>query len=390
MACMTKDNAYEEVLEILLKDGSDGFRAAIETLVNESMKLARERHLKAEPYERNAERTGYSNGFKPKQLKTTLGELSLQIPQVRDSSFYPISQEKGCRVDRTLLLSLAEMYVQGTSTRRVSRIVEAMCGLEVSSMEVSRATEKLDEQFSAWRNRAIGEICYLFFDARYEKVRHGGSVIDCAVLIASGVDSQGKRKLLGVSVSLSEAEVHWRKFMMDLVQRDLHGVKLITSDAHAGLKAARKAVFPSVPWQRCQFHLQQNAQAYVPKQSMKEGVAAKIRAMFNAENRVESERLLTLAAQHYQSTAPKLSEWLEENVSESLTVFEFPMSHRKKIRTSNVLERVNKEVKRRTRVAGLFPNEASCERLVTAVLMEISEGWETGKTYISFAEKRPD
>lgn len=384
MTCKTNSSVYTNVLELLLAEGSGGFREALETLLNEAMVIERSRHLKASPYERNEERAGYSNGFKSKCLKSTLGELSLSVPQVRDSNFYPSCLEKGSRVDRALLLTLAEMYVQGTSTRKVTKVVEQMCGLSVTSMEVSRAVSSLDDVFEKWRNREIGKIKYLYLDARYEKVRHGGSVVDCAVLIACGVNEQGFRKLLGTSVSLSEHEVHWRDFLEKLCSRNMHGIELIISDAHSGLKAARKAVFPSVDWQRCQFHLQQNAQAYVPQKSMKSPVAAKLRAIFNAENLAEAERLTTLAVDYYKQSAPRLSVWIEENMREGLTVFKYDETHRKKIRTTNMLERVNKEIKRRTRVATLFPNEESCCRLVTAILMEISEEWESGRRYIDF------
>jgi transposase-like protein len=207
-------------------------------------------------------------------------------------------------------------------------------------------------------------------------------VVDSAVLIAYGVDEKGIRHVLGVSVSLSEAEAHWRKFLEDLVSRGLYGLTLITSDAHSGLKAALKAVFPSIPWQRCQFHLQQNAQAYVPKQSLKKEVAEDIRGIFNASNLEEAKRLLSLLVVKYEKTAPNLSKWMEENISEGLSIFNFPSEHRRKLRTSNIAERVNKEIRRRTRVATLFPNTASCERLVSAVLMEISEEWESGKVYL--------
>lgn len=383
MTCETNSTVYSDVLELLLSEGSSGFRKSLEVLLNEAMKVERSRHIGAESYERTDTRKGYSNGYKGKQLKTNIGELSLEVPQVRDSDFYPSCLEKGNRADRTLLLTLAQMYVEGTSTRKVGKIVEQMCGTSVTSMEVSRATKELDEVLESWRNREIGKIKYLYFDATYEKVRHGGNVVDCAVLIACGVTENGYRKLLGVSVSLSEHESHWRKFFEGLCERGMHGIELIISDAHSGLKAARKAVFPSIPWQRCQFHLQQNAQSYAPKQSMKKSIASKLRAIFNAENHKEAKRLTSFAISEYQKSAPKLAEWIENNVYEGLTVFNFPEEHRRKIRTTNMLERVNREVKRRTKVATLFPNEESCCRLVTAVLMEISEIWETGRKYIS-------
>ncbi len=386
MTQVNNDNAYPEILELLMNDGSAGFRQAMEVLLNEAMKIERQRYLNVEPYERSEARTDQGNGFKSKQLKTTLGNLSLEIPQVRSSEFYPSCLEKGSRVDRTLLATMAEMYIQGTSTRKVTKIVEELCGLEISSMEVSRAVSKLDVIFEEWRKRPLGVIKYLYLDAMYEKVRHGGSVIDCAVLIACGIKEDGHKTLLGVSVSLSEAEPHWRNFLKSLNERGMHGVELVISDAHGGLKAARKSVFPSIPWQRCQFHFQQNAQSYVPKKSMKKEVASTIRGIFNAEKRIESDRLVKLAIKEYSSSAPKLSSWLEENIHESLTVMDFPQAHRRHIRTSNMLERTNREIRRRTRVATLFPNEKSCERLITAVLMEMSDEWETAKRYIKFED----
>jgi transposase-like protein len=281
------------------------------------------------------------------------------------------------------------MYVQGVSTRRVTEVMEQLCGLEVSSTQVSRATKLLDEELNAWRQRPLGEVPYLVLDARYEKVRHGGSVVSCAVLIAVGVTPDGHRALLGVSVSLSEAEVHWREFLGGLQDRGLHGVKLVVSDDHAGLKAARQARFSGVPWQRCQFHLQQNAGHYVPRLSMRSAVAADLRAIFDAPDRPEADRQLEIAVRKYEKTAPKLAAWLAANVPDSLTVFAFPPAHRRRLRTSNLLERLNKEIKRRTRVATLFPNEAALLRLVSAVLMEISEEWETEKIYLRMENGGP-
>jgi transposase-like protein len=215
-------------------------------------------------------------------------------------------------------------------------------------------------------------------------VRQDGQVRDAAVLIASGVDAQGKRAVLGVSVALSEQEVHWRTFLQSLLERGLRGVQLLISDAHGGLKAARLAVFGGIPWQRCQVHLQQNAQAYVPRQDMKKEVAAAIRAVFNAPSLHEAKRLLGETVQRYRSVAPKLAMWMEETLVEGLMVYAFPAAHWRLLRTTNGLERLNQEVRRRTRVARLFPNEASCLRLITAVVMELSEEWETGRAYLTF------
>lgn len=384
---MTHPNEHptlpEDLLELVSQEGLSAMPRAFAILLNEAMKIERSHALGADPYQRTDNRLGHANGFKDKTLHTRIGQIPVKVPQTRGIPFYPSALERGVRSERALKLAVAQMYVQGVSTRKVTAVMQELCGLEVSSAEVSRAAELLDEELASWRNRPIGCIKTLFFDARYEKVRHGGSVVSCAVLIACGITPEGKRTVLGVSVSLSEAEVHWREFMAKLQDRGLHGVELIISDDHAGLKAARIARFPNVPWQRCQFHLQQNAQAYVPKQSMKKQVASDLRGIFTAPDKTEAERLLNLAIRRYATEAPKLAEWMEHNVPEGLTVLDRPASQRPRLRTTNMLERTNKEILRRTRVATLFPNEASLLRLVSAVLVEIDEEWTTGKVYLN-------
>jgi transposase-like protein len=376
-------NILAEVVQVLSDQGFDGLAQAVEVLLNEAMKVERANVLQAQPYERSPLRRGYANGFKPKTVLSRLGSLQLQVPQTRDVEFYPSALERGERSERALKLALAEMYVQGVSTRKVKAIVEELCGSEVSSTQVSRCAAQLDETLERWRQRPLGPISYLILDARYEKVRHGGCVVDCAVLIAIGVDVAGHRSVLGVSVSLSEAEPHWRSFLNSLIERGLHGVQLIVSDDHAGLAAARQAGWPSIPWQRCQFHLMQNAMHYVPHVSQRAEVAAELRAVFNAPNRDEAQRLVGLAVNKYQTTAPALARWMETNLPQGLTVFVAPPAHRRRLRTTNVLERLNKEIKRRTRVATLFPNEGSLLRLVTALLMETSDDWESGRIYLT-------
>ena len=375
------------LLEEVAANGLDYLPELIRILVNEAMKAEREAWLGARPYERTDQRRGYANGYKPRTVTTRLGKITFDIPQVREGNFYPSALEKGMRSERALRLTMAEMYVQGVSTRKVKAVIEQLCGTEVSSTQVSRAAALLDEVLEAWRNRPLGEVPYVYLDARYEKVRIEGQVRDAAVLIAAGVGLDGKRTLLGVSVSLSEQEVHWRTFLESLVQRGLRGVRLIISDDHVGLKAARRAVFGSIPWQRCQFHLQQNAQAYVPRKEMAARVAADIRTLFNAPDRPTADALLRRTVEKYDKEASALARWMEENLPEGLTVFAFPEAHRRKIRTVNLLERVNQEVRRRTRVVRIFPNEASCLRLVSAILMEIDENWQVGRKYLSFNEE---
>jgi len=387
MAQRLQNRTIDDAVELLKVNGFDGMAEAMTVLLNSAMVAERSEYLGAAPYERSSERIGYANGYKDKTLKTRLGRMSLKVPQTRDSEFYPQSLERGLRSERALLLAIAEMYVQGVSTRRVKRIVEELCGLEISSTQVSRAARELDVLLEAWRTRDLGRYRYILLDAQYEKVRQGGQVLDAAVLIACGVDAKGHRDVLGCSVSLSEAEVHWRAFLSDLKDRGLYGIELIVSDAHEGLQAARRAVFPSVPWQRCQFHLQQNAGHYVPTMGMRSPVAADIRAIFNAPDRDEANHLLAKFMDRYQKTAPKLVEWAEEALPEGFTVFALPPSHRRRLRTTNLVERLNEEIRRRTRVARLFPNEASCLRLVSAILMEIAEDWQTAdKRYLTFSD----
>lgn len=387
MTYQAQDTEALSAVELIAERGMEGLPDALAALINEAMRLERERHLGAGPYERNEERRGYANGYKPKTMKTRMGALALRVPQVREGGFYPQALDKGMRSERALKLALAQMYVEGVSTRKVARITEELCGFEVSSTEVSRCAALLDTELTAWRERPLGAYSYVLLDARYEKIRHGGQVIDAAVLVALGVSVEGKREVLGVSVELSEAEVHWRHFLTRLKDRGLCGVRLFVSDSHAGLKAARAAVYPSVPWQRCQFHLQQNAGHHVPRQDMRKAVAEGLRHVFNAPDIDEAKRLLDRLLDTWETTAPKLAAWAADAVPEAFAVFALPVAHRCRLRTSNALERVNKELKRRTRVATLFPNAASCERLVTAVAMEISEEWITGRLYLDMTEK---
>jgi putative transposase len=380
-----KNTLVEQIIKELIGQGEEGLKPVLEMLFNTAMKVERERFLGAAPHERSEERKGYANGYKPRNLQTRMGALDLEVPQVRGLGFYPESIEKGCRSEKALKLAIAQMYLEGVSTRKVQDITKKLCGYEISSTQVSRVTKELDEEFDRFRNRAIGEICYLIVDATYLKVRHNGTVIDIAILLAYGVTPEGKREILGASTSLSEAEVHWREFLSSLQSRGMSGVRLIVSDDHAGLKSARKAVFPSVPWQRCQYHLAQNAQSYAPKKSMKREIAETIREIFNSPTLEIAQEMKKRAIKEYEKKAPEFSNWLEKNIDEGLTVYQFPKEHRKKIRTSNGVERINREIKRRTRVAVLFPNAESAIRLVTGIIIEIHEEWITGRQYLDMA-----
>ena len=373
-----------ELMDQVAEQGLEIVPELIRIVVNAAMQAERSEHLQAEHYQHTPERTGHANGYKPKTLHTRVGDITLAVPQVREGGFYPQALEKGLRSERALTLALAEMYVQGVSTRKVKAITEELCGVSITSSAVSQAASQLDSELAKWRERPLGEYPFLFLDAYYEQVREDGHVCDLAVLSAVGINGQGKREILGVSVSLSEHEAHWRTFLESLKQRGLGGVQLITSDSHAGLRAARLAVFGGIPWQRCQFHLQQNAQAYVPRKDMLTEVAADIRTIFDAPDRSTADAYLAKTVEKYSKTASRLSEWMAANLPEGLTVFAFPAAFRKQLRTTNSLERLHREVRRRARVVSIFPNSASCLRLVSAILAEMSEEWLTGRTYINF------
>jgi putative transposase len=386
-----ENNLLAGLMQIVNENGLEAVAETFRILLNEAMKVERDQTIGAGLYERTDNRQGYANGYKPKTVGTRMGKLIVNVPQVRGGiQFYPSALEKGCRSERALKLAIAEMYVQGVSTRRVTDVLEKMCGLSVSSTQVSRVAQILDEELEKWRNRPLGEYPYLILDAHYEKVRTAGSVVSCAVLTAVGIDTDGRRSILAVSVSLSEAETHWRQFLKGLQQRGLGGVKYVVSDDHDGLKAALNAVMPGILWQRCQCHLQRNAASYVPKIKMRKQVHNDIRDIFNAPDRQQAEQRLKLYVAKYEKAAAKLSVWMEENLPEGLTIFALPEGHRKRMRTTNMLERVHEEINRRTRVAGLFPNEASLLRLVSAILMELSEEWETGKRYLNMDVENDD
>jgi transposase-like protein len=382
----TESKVVREIYQVLVENGLEGLNQAFQTLLNEAMVLERAQHLQAAPYERSSERRGHANGFKDKTVLTRSGPLELKIPQVRDSSFYPQALEKGYRSEKALKLALAEMYVQGVSTRKVKKVTEQLCGAEISATEVSRVAKLLDEELEKFRQRPLGKFPYVFIDATYQRVRIDKVLRSAAVLVAIGVNEQGQREVLGVSVSISEAETHWKQFLESLVGRGLCSVSLIISDDHTGLKAARQAVLPEVPWQRCQFHMAQNAQSYARKQSMRYEIGQAMRDIFGCPSLEDAREMVQKIIKRYEKSASDFVDWLEENVEEGFTVYQFPRAHWKKLRTTNPLERVNREIRRRTRVATLFPNEDSCLRLVTAVLQEIHEEWVTGNVFVPMKE----
>ena len=386
------DTTIEAILEYLIGNGATGMARVFGQLFELAMQIEREQHLKAAHYERTPDRLGYANGYKPKRIDTPAGTVTVQVPKTAghgDDPFYPQSLERGQRSSRAVMLAVAEMYIKGVSTRQAEDVLREFGIESLSSTQVSRATKLLDEELAAWRNRPLDPMKYLILDARYEKARHDGVVRDVAVLSAIGVGLDERRHVLGLSVALSEAEVHWRAFLESLQARGLRGTTFIVSDDHAGLKAARRAVLGSATWQRCQFHLAQNAVQHGPTGDIRKRIGKQLRAVWNASSLQAAEAELAALVASYRDKHPDFADWLENNIPEGLAVFTLPDAHQKRMRTSNGIERpIQQELKRRTSKVRVFPNLHSLERLSTAVLVEIDEKWETEtKAYIKWEQR---
>jgi transposase-like protein len=384
-----QDTTVEALMEHLIEHGPGDIGTVFARAFELAMQIERERFLGAGFYERSAGRRGYANGYKPKRIDTPAGTVTVQVPKTADHDgqpFYPQSLERGRRSVRAVMLAVAEMYIKGVSTRDAEAVMREFGIESLSSTQVSRAAKLLDDELAAWRNRPLGEIKYLILDARYEKMRDGGIVRDAAVLSAIGIGPDERRRVLGVSIALSEAEVHWRAFLESLQARGLRGVEYVVSDDHAGLRAARRAVFGAATWQRCQFHLARNAIHHAPNVAIRKRIGADLREIWTAGSLTKAETALAELVADYRDTAPKLAAWLEENAPEGLAVFSLPKHHRRRMRTSNPMERgVQQELKRRTVKVRVFPNAASLERLVSAVLVEIDDKWAADtKGYIKW------
>ncbi len=383
------DTTVEALLEHLIQHGPNDIATVFAQAFELAMQIERERFLGAGLYERTPGRQGYANGYKPKRIDTPAGTVTVGVPKTAGHAgapFYPQSLERGQRSVRAVMLAVAEMYIKGVSTRDAEAVMREFGIESLSSSQVSRAAKLIDEELDAWRSRPLGVTRYLMLDARYEKMRHGGVVRDVAVLSAIGIGPDERRRVLGVSVALSEAEVHWRAFLESLQARGLRGVEYVVSDDHAGLRAARRAVFGAATWQRCQFHLAQNAIHHAPNTTIRKRIGTELRAVWNAGTLAKAETALADLVADYRDTAPKLAAWLEQNVPEGLAVFSLPDHHCRRMRTSNPMERgVQQELKSRTVEVRVFPNEASLERLVSAVLVEIDEKWAADtKAYIKW------
>jgi putative transposase len=365
--------------------GEDFLRGLVERVVQQVLEAEMTSFLGAGTYERNGERRGWRNGYKPRTLKTRVGGLELMVPKDRDGEFQTEMFERYQRSEKALVLAMLQMYVEGVSTRKVSAITEALCGLEVSKSQVSALTAKLDAEIAEWRMRPLTQAYpYLVVDARYEKVRRGGAVVSQGVLVACGIDERGYREVLGCWVAESESEASWGAVFAELKQRGLSGVRYVVSDDHAGMVKAIGRHFQGAVWQRCQVHFVRNALSLCGVQQ-RPLVLSLMRSVTEAPTREAAKIALAAAVAELEKKAPKTARLLEEHGEEILGVYALPEPHRKRMRTTNMLERQNQELKRRTRVVRIFPNEQSCLRLVSALLIETSQEW-MGRVYLRMEE----
>jgi putative transposase len=388
---MTKDHRRVEAQiaqEVLLDDPSF-LREIVERVVQQILEAEMSEHIGAAPYERTDERTGQRNGYKPRTLRSRVGTLNLLVPQDREGTFSTRLFSRYQRNEKALVLALMQMYVEGVSTRKVKDITEELCGTSFSKSLVSSLATRLDAELEAWRNRPLEAegYPYLFVDARYEKVRVDHRIVSQGVLVVSGVRrTDGMREVLAVEVADTESEATYQELFRSLKRRGLEGVELVVSDDHEGLKAAVSRHFQGASHQRCQVHYMRNLLGMVGHAKRKE-LGADLRAIFAAPAREQALHIASSAAEKWREEGhEKVAAHIEEHVEECLTCLAFPESHRRRIRTTNGLERLNQEIKRRTRVVRIFPDRESCLRLVTALAMEQSEEWITGRRYLDMEE----
>jgi len=363
----------------------EGLRRLVEHLVQRILGEEVSVFLGAQSYERTDERRGYRNGYKPRVLKTRVGKLELQVPKDREGRFQTELFERYQRSEKALLAAIAQMYVQGVSTRKVKAITEELCGLEISRTQVSEMTKELDEEIAIWRSRPLEEVYpYLVLDARYEKVRRGRHVVSEGVLVAVGISEKGYREILGVWTADTESEPTWSDVFGELRERGLRGVRYIVSDDHKGLRLAIDRYFQGALWQRCQVHFIRNILARVRKGD-RARVLELLRGITRACDLETAQDALKRAVEVLRISYPEVAGLLEECGEEILTVYQIPAEHRKKMCSTNMLERVNQEIRRRTRVVRIFPDDASCVRLVSSLAVEINEEW-MGRQYLDMGE----
>jgi putative transposase len=383
----TNGTQVDAAVQAVLVDDPEFLRDLVAHLVQEMLETEMAAHLGAASYERAATRTGQRNGHKPRQLHTRVGTLTLRVPQDRGGTFSTQLFARYQRTEKALLLSLMEMYLDGVSTRKVAEITEVLCGTAFSKSLVSRLTATLDADLAAWRGRSLADHCYpyLTVDARYEYVRADGRVTSHGVLIVSGVRADGKRAILAVDVADTESEATYQAVFRDLKARGLAGVRLVTSDDHAGLRAAIDLSFQGAGGQRCQVHYQRNLMGMVGS-SKRADLLTDLRMLFTTTTSTQARMIANQIADRWRGTHPAVARSLEEESEACFACLTFPLTHQARIRTTNGLERLNQELKRRTRVIRIFPNREACLRLVTALCIEQSEEWESGRQYLDMTE----
>ena len=378
---MAGEEDIDGILRVLQEAFCDkeGLKRLLETVIQIGMREEVTAHLGAGRHERSGERRGYRSGDKPRTLATRAGKLELSVPQVRGCEpYHPSLFARWQRSERALLVACGEMYFQGVSTRNVQAVLQEMCGLDVSSMTVSRVAAELDEKLSSFRVRRLDQTAwaYLMLDARYEKVRVDGRVVSQAVLTVVGFTAQGRREVLDWRVCDSESEQTWGEVFRSLKDRGLSGVTLVVSDAHRGILAAVGRYFQGVAWQRCRVHFKREMGRKVSYKKLKE-LNRDLAAVFAGEGTAEMLRRGEEMAVRWERASPAVAAMLREGLEDCLTAEDFPEHHRNRLRSTNLLENIMKRLKKRTRVVGVFPNRASCDRLVGAQLLELHEQWQT-------------
>ena len=372
-------------VQALLESEDDYLRAMVGAIVEATLEAEMTSALGAEKGERSLTRLGYRSGYYTRSLVTRVGSLELRVPQDREGRFSTRLFERYQRSEKALVAALAEMYVQGVSTRKVKAITEELCGHAFSASAISEINKKLDGELAAFASRRLEEVYpYLIVDARYEKVREAGVITSQAVLIAIGVDLEGRRNVLGVELANRESGSSWKAFLGSLKSRGLQDVEFVVSDNHEGLKRAIREVLPEAAWQRCYVHFLRNALDYVPRK-VDDDCLQELRWFYDRRDLSEVRQDLARWLAKWQGKYPKLCDWVEDNVEETLTYYRLPRQHHKHMKSTNMLERLNQELKRRTHVVRIFPNAASCLRLIRALAVETHENWLEATRYLNMA-----
>jgi transposase-like protein len=385
-AAMTRTNpkpATAAVKELLLSD-PDSLREVVRAVMQELLEAEMNEALGAQKGERTTERLGYRSGYYSRTLITRVGKLELRVPQDREGRFSTELFERYQRSERALVATLAEMYVQGVSTRKVKAITEELCGHAFSASAISAINQRLDESLAAFAGRPLAEpFPYLILDARYEKVREAGVVMSQAVLIAVGIDWDGRRQILAVEMANRESRSSWKDFLLALKARGLHGVEFVVADDHAGLRAAIREVLADAAYQRCYVHFLRNALDHLPRKHG-DDCLQELRWLYDRRDLAEAKADLA----QWQGKYPRLTQWVEDTIEETFTYFRLPMPHHKHMKSTNMLERLNEEIRRRTYVVRIFPNAESCRRLVRALAVETHENWMEANRYLNMDDLR--